>query len=50
MENTFLEKLNNTKLFKLMSIEKSIVEGKLVEFTESDISDYNTTILKCYMN
>ena len=45
MENTFLEKLNNTKLFKLMSIEKSIVEGKLVEFTESDISDYNTKML-----
>lgn len=45
MENTFLEKLNNTKLFKLMSIEKSIVEGKLVEFTESDVSDYNTKML-----
>lgn len=45
MENTFLEKLNNTKLFKLMSIEKSIVEGKLIEFTESDISDYNTKML-----
>lgn len=45
MENTFLEKLNNTKLFKLISIEKSIVEGKLVEFTESDISDYNTKML-----
>ena len=41
----FLEKLDNTKLFKLMSIEKSIVEGKLVEFTESDISDYNTKML-----
>lgn len=45
MENTFLEKLNNTKLFKLMSIEKSIVEGKLVEFTETDISDYNTKMM-----
>ena len=45
MENTFLEKLNNTKLFKLMSIDKSIVEGKLVEFTETDISDYNTKML-----
>lgn len=45
MENTFLEKLNNTKLFKLMSIEKSIAEGELVEFTETDISDYNTKMM-----
>lgn len=45
MENTFLKKLNNTKLFKLMSIEKSIAEGELVEFTETDISDYNTKML-----
>lgn len=43
--STFLDNLDNTKLFKLMSIEKSIVEGKLVEFTESDISDYNTKML-----
>ena len=46
MANTFLEKLNNTKLFKLMSIEKSIVEGKLVEFTETDISDYNIKMMQ----